>query len=563
MRMLNILLIHPPFPYNKNMINQSGINMSLGLAVLASYIREKMKNVYIEILDAHALDIPIDKIVEKAISFPWDVIGLSYLTAQANNAYEISKSIKNFRKDAVIVHGGVHPTCVYQEAVEYADYVVVGEGEETFLELLKNLRNKKKIRKIKGLAFKEDGKLVKTPEREFIKNLDEIPFPAFDLLPMQRYFTQVGENIMHVVGGPRIPIMASRGCPYNCTYCVSPILWKRIVRWRSPENVVEEIEKWIKEYRVRNFHFWDDNLLLNAEWVKRFCELIISKKLSIRWTGLTRASHINRDQKLLELMAKSGCVGIEIGVESANPKVLLAVKKGETVSEVVKAAMNQKNAGMTPLCTLMAFNIGENIDGYYLQNLFMNKYFNPERAQRLFIGQFATTYPSTEFFLTAPKYGKFLAKEWRDHHHAIINFVPNSLLNDMPKKTNKRLTIPAILLTTFSAFSLMYDEFPKEISKIELIKRLLRHIKIMMLYYKLSNGKHTVLDISKKMEKAFKISEVESIRITAFITLLLALMGMVKSSHSRIKVKRVDHSCLYYYFYHFLDKKIIYPIVHL
>jgi radical SAM superfamily enzyme YgiQ (UPF0313 family) len=544
------------------MINQSGINIPLGLAVLASYIREKMKNVNIEILDAHALDMSIDKIVEKAINFPWDVIGLSYLTTQANNAYEISKALKNLRKDVVIVHGGVHPTCVCHEAVEYADYVVLGEGEETFLELLKNLKNKKKLRKIRGIAFKKDGKLIKTPEREFIKNLDEIPFPAFDLLPMQRYFIQVGENIMHVVGGPRLPIMASRGCPYNCTYCVSPILWKRIVRWRSPENVVEEIEKWMEEYGINQFHFWDDNLLLNAEWVKRFCEIIIKKKLSIKWTGLTRASHINRNQELLKLMKEAGCVGIEIGVESANPKVLLAVKKGETVSEVVEAVKNQKNAGLTPLCTLMSFNVGENIDGYYLQNLFMNKYFNSRRGQYLFIGQFATTYPSTEFFFNANKEGKFLTRGWEDHHHAVINFVPNTLLKDRPKKTSKNLTLASILLATLAAFFLMYDEFPKELSKPKLAKRILRHIKIMRFYYKLCNGEYSVLDVSKKIERTFKLEEYESIRITSFITLLLALMGMIKSSGSKINVRRVDHSCLYYFLYNFLDKKIIYPITH-
>jgi radical SAM superfamily enzyme YgiQ (UPF0313 family) len=326
-------------------------------------------------------------------------------------------------------------------------------------------------------------------------------------------------------------------------------MWKRRVRWRSPENVIEEVKKWMEEYGVNNFHFWDDNLLINPSWVKEFCETVIKKRIKINWVGLSRASHINRNRKLLKLMKKAGCVGIEIGVESANPETLLKINKGQTISDIALAVKNQEEAGLTPLCTLMAFNPGETIDGYYLQNLFMNKYFNPYPFKRVFLGQFATPYPGTEFFINADKFGVLLTREWAELNHFCISFIPNSLLQDRPRRILKKPSITAYLLTTAAAMMLRHEAFPNGLPKIELLKRAIDHMKVMRFFYKLCDGKQTTMQIAKKISRKFKMDRKGAMRTTVFITLVLALLGLIKSADSTTKVRRIDRSCFLYYLF--------------
>jgi hypothetical protein len=352
---------------------------------------------------------------------------------------------------------------------------------------------------------------------------------------------------MHVVGGVRLPIMASRGCPYNCSYCVSPFLYDRKVRWRSPENVVEEIKKWMHEYGVNQFHFWDDNLMLNPNWVKGFCELIIENNLNIRWTGLTRTSHISKHAALLEIMKESGCVGIEIGVESTNPETLDKIHKNQTVSMIEKAILYQKNVGLTPIYTSMSFNPGETIEGYYAHAKFMNKHFNESRFKRLYNGQFATPYPKTEFFEKAEEFGMVLSDGWGDHFHFCVNFLPNSLLNDIPKATLKHLSISGYLLTTFQAVLCRYPAFPYDDSLFTRLRKIIRHFLMLHAYYKLCTGKLTVKEIGERILYKFGIDSKESMRFTGFATLELAQMGLIKSVNSKVAVERIDGSCFVFY----------------
>src|SRR3989338_6475585 len=164
-----------------------------------------------------------------------------------------------------------------------------------------------------------------------------------------------------------MPVIGSRGCPYNCSYCVSPLIWLREVRWRSPENVIEELKEIIKKFQIPQFHFWDDNFLLNREYVIGLCEGILKENLKIKWIGLTRASHVQKNKDLIDLLAKAGCIGLEVGIESANPETFLQIHKEENLAVIEEIAKLQKDNGMYPLFTYMAFNPGETINGYYLQ----------------------------------------------------------------------------------------------------------------------------------------------------------------------------------------------------
>lgn len=527
---MNILLIWPPDNYAKYDTALGKQWLPIGLGKIAAYLREKKPNVNIKILCPALENLSFKEVIEEVNSQSWDIIGLSYITVQAPYAFTLSKIIKK-NTPALLVHGGVHPTTNPQESINYADLCVLHEGEKTFLEIVNRVEdNNLDLEEIKGIGYQKNGEFVTTAPRELIKNIDETPFPTYDLFPMEKY-----DDRMHVTNEPMVHIMESRGCPYNCSFCVSPKMWKRITRWHSPKYIIEYIKYILKDYQIDNFHFHGDNFLLRPDWVENLCQKIIDNKLDIKWCALTRAEHVNTSKDLLPLMKESGCIGIELGIDSAQPEALEVLNKGQQTSEVIKAFKYQRKAGMTPLFTVMSFNPMETIHGYYQQQREVFK--KALNYKVIHPGQTSTPYPGTRLWAEKEKFGLVIADNWEQFDHKLIPFIPFSLLRGKPQKSQKHLNLNEQMIILGTYYTCRVDLFNNKKGKLENISQLLRLRRILKNYYSLCTGTYTVQEIAEFIVHDKIINQKEALRFVAFATMMSAKLGIIKDMNSKIMKK--------------------------
>lgn len=250
---------------------------------------------------------------------------------------KVCLAIKQRFPDVTIICGGEHATAMPAFCLDTCsaiDYIVTGEGEETIAELIDALENGGPVADVNGLAFRDpEGKITSTKPRTRIRAIDEIPWPAWDLLPLENYLSggySFGVNI-----GRTIPIMATRGCPYQCTFCSNPQMWT--TRWiaRSPENVVAEMEAYIKRYNVSNFDFYDLTAIVKKDWLVKFCNLLIEKNLNISWQLPSGTRSEALDNESTDLLYQSGCRNLTYAPESGSPEILTKIKKKITPEKIL------------------------------------------------------------------------------------------------------------------------------------------------------------------------------------------------------------------------------------
>ncbi|MCD6287938.1 MAG: cobalamin-dependent protein [Candidatus Hydrogenedentes bacterium] len=538
----SVLLIQVPLPANQ----RHKRIIPLGISYLASYLHKEQPDINIGILDAQVQSLNYYQILSKIIERKWDVIGIGYWTVQEQFAHNLTQAIKAACPDTVLIHGGVHPTIFPEKALNEggADYVVLSEGEETFAELIAAVRENRPVDNIKGLAYMDEGNFVRTESRPFIKDLDTLPFPAWHLLPIDKY-----NMPLHVVGGVRMPIIGSRGCPYECAFCCSPLIWARKVRWRSPRNVLDEMKSLHDQYGFKYFHFWDDNLTLNKKYIRELCTLMIEEKVGFRWIGLDRAEHLNRHPDVLKLMQQAGCVGIEVGVESANPDTLLHIHKNQDIDENAIALKHQKEAGLYPLYTCMAFNPGESIAGYYLQKKFLDEaqrgrdwyeHFHPFSFP-LYMGQFSTPYPGTELHNEADKLGIVFLNDPEERYHHRINFIPNSLLDDVPLRTIDKLTPEYYYIYLLAVWTALYTVFDHNNTRDEIADYLYDGWRVLNAVFARATGRLTVRQLAVRISEELNWTRTKSYRMTAFTVYIFAQLGVFRSAlhHLELEVSPV------------------------
>ncbi|MBU2637744.1 MAG: B12-binding domain-containing radical SAM protein [Nanoarchaeota archaeon] len=349
---MKILLIKPPEKevYTK-VPTIAGIAQPMGLACIAAYARENgFKD--ISILDCEALQIGVNEIKEH---IPKDVkvVGLTSVTPTLKNAAAIMKAAKELNPSCITVLGGDHVTALPEETLEAfpeIDFGVFGEGEVTFLELLNELKKKEgDFSKIKGLAYRENGKVKKNAARPLMEDINILPIPAYDLLPMKKYsppahhaiFTEKGVRL-----NPFTIFFSLRGCPYRCKYCASKVMWKRKVRYRSVEKTMEEVDYLIKNYGIKCLEFNDENFIINKPRMNEIIrELKIRKeKHGVYWNCLTRVDSV--DEQTLRVMKEAGCYFIRFGVESGDPEILKGMSKDITIKQIKHAFALTNKAGI-------------------------------------------------------------------------------------------------------------------------------------------------------------------------------------------------------------------------
>lgn len=330
------------------------VNPPLGLAYIASYVERFGYDC--NIIDANALRKDVESLVTE-VAGKYDIIGMSVVTLSVPKAIEFTDKLKAKDPLVKVILGGIHPTATpgsLLKACPSVDALVIGEGEETFLDILRTyddnralFDNKEKLATINGIAFRDiSGATVVNESRPYIKNLDSIPFPAFHKLPMEKYRASISGYI-GTKGGLTGFIITSRGCPYRCTFCASPALWTKF-RYRSAENVKEEIQFLVDNYHVRQIEFFDDTLTAIQGRLEEICDFIICRDLRIKWHATARVSDIENIE-LAKKMRKSGCFELKFGIESGSPEILKATKKKINIEEVRRAIKICNEAGIKSL----------------------------------------------------------------------------------------------------------------------------------------------------------------------------------------------------------------------
>ena len=356
-----ILLVQPPA--TSFILGDITPNMPLGLAYIAAVLEGQGYDV--RILDTlvegwfninklsngrFQIGLSFEEIKDRVRDFNPQIVGISGMfTAQWHNVTKTSKMVKAIDKNIVVVVGGAHPTATPETAIrdESIDFVVIGEGEMTFLKLIKALENGNGFDNIKGLAFKNDVGNVINYEKDYIEDLDSLPFPARHLLLLEKYFAI---KISH--GGSRrrsrfSSIVTSRGCPAKCIFCSAYKLWGRKYRARSPQNVIEEIKMLKAYFGIEELSIEDDNFTLYKERVHKICDLIISEHLNIVWDTPNGIATYSVDEDLIKKMKESGCYRISFPIESGNQEFLSKViKKPLRLDRVPRLVNYAKRIGL-------------------------------------------------------------------------------------------------------------------------------------------------------------------------------------------------------------------------
>ncbi|NSW75408.1 MAG: cobalamin B12-binding domain-containing protein [Candidatus Atribacteria bacterium] len=319
---MKVLLLYPP---PQGIYHHIGLKLPpLGLAYLASFARKRH--------EIHILDLQVEKAkdLEKYLD-NYEVVGISALTNTIHSALRIARMAK--AKKRLVIMGGYHPTFQDEEVLRsgFVDIVIRGEGEETFLELLEHLESGKSLTHVSGISFLEKEQLIRTSPREPFQQLDHLPFPAWDLLPLSKYW------MTQIEGEPLMSVVTSRGCPFGCTFCVSSRFSGKYWRARSPENVFQELERLYFDLGYRAVAFVDDNFTLSPERVERLCEKIEQNRLKMKWWCFSRADTIARNESTIKKMVKAGLRMVYLGLESVEKSILDEYRKNLTLEATQKA----------------------------------------------------------------------------------------------------------------------------------------------------------------------------------------------------------------------------------
>ncbi|MDP8298204.1 MAG: radical SAM protein [Candidatus Orphnella occulta] len=356
----------------------------VGMAYLMSYL--KSRGHLVDVLDLRLENHDFDYI-SKIKEFNPDLVGIGFTSYNYKKSYSLISDIKQ-KTGVKIVIGGPHISVTRDEILKEvdADYAIYGEGEIP----LANLADNKDPVAIKSLVWRNKGRIVVNEKEDFIFDLDSLPFPEYELFKQDRYASR------------RIPITTARGCPHMCVYCAVDRVIGRRFRARSPENVIDEIESWYKK-GYRDFGFNDSTFTENMKRAERICDLLIERKIKIKWdlrTGI-RVDRINAG--LLRKLKTAGCDFIAFGIESFDKDVLKAMRKGTTPQQAEEAIRMAKDAGLGVGGFFMIGNPEDSYDAFKRSYSFAK---NPIFDEIRFYN--AEPYPGTEFYEWIQNRARFL-----------------------------------------------------------------------------------------------------------------------------------------------------------
>jgi len=399
---------------------------SLALAYLAAYLqRYSHFTPLIRIADENAKE-DVEEAIKK---FKPQIIGISATTPQVIRAHKIARFCKSFNPHSICIVGGVHISILPRRTLKEFpafDLGIYGEGEKTFQELADHLifhhyhLDHIDFAQIQGVVYRQEEKILLSPRRELITNLDEIPLPARRLYNL-KYYRKPRQAIRGVTRRA-IQMMSSRGCPYNCRFCSSHILWQRRVRFHSPERFIQEVEDLI-HLGFNGFYLHDDTFIANKERVRKICTMLLKKQYHRKmiWAAQLRPNLIQnqKDVELLKLMKAAGCIQVEYGFESGSERVLSFLKK-----ESATVVQNQKAIDLTKKAGLRIFgNFMLGTPGETKKELLETKAFVLRNKNKLdYYQTYVTTpYPGTEVWNICRKENLLKDATWEKFGMGILD----------------------------------------------------------------------------------------------------------------------------------------------
>ncbi|MFC1511328.1 B12-binding domain-containing radical SAM protein [Candidatus Margulisiibacteriota bacterium] len=416
--MVDVLLVNPPSPdgevYIRD-INRSGrrsrertIWPQTSLAYLAAMLRDKYS---VGIIDCIAEEMAWPKFKSYIEKQKPKYVIINVITSVVSNDLYTAYLGKFLGATTIAI--GPHVTSLPIETLEkfpVLDYAILGEAELTIKELIDICEDNGSLDKVKGIAFRKKGEIKINEKRPLIENLDDLPIPLHELLPIKKHkLPFIGKNYTFV--------LSSRGCPYSCTFCRQPIMWERRVRSRSAENIMIELRK-IKELGIKNFIFHSDTFTINKRLVMELCQKMIEEDLNLSWCCNSRVDTI--DEEMLALMKRAGCWMIAFGIETASQEILNNVKKEATVEQAIKAVKVTKEAGIAVWAYFVFGLPGESKET-------ITKSIKLAKKLPVDIANFAigAPYPGTEFYQQAKNNSWLISDNWEDfdqNYSAIVSY---------------------------------------------------------------------------------------------------------------------------------------------
>ena len=367
--MFNVTLIRPALISSPTSFSEP-LTPPIGLAYLAGTlvaegirvtaidaIGEAPQNCVLERIldqDYRRTGLAIEDVLER-IPPDTSLIGISCMFTQDwPYAHRVIVAIRKQFPHTPIVAGGEHITALPEFSLRECpaiDYCCLGEGEETLYALTTCLQSEASLGEVSGLAYIEEGQYVETSPRMRIRNVDEIAAPAWNLLPIEKYLNN--RNSHGVFCGRSMPILATRGCPYECTFCSNPVMYGRSWFPRNPGQVLDEIEGYINKYNVENIDFYDLTMVVKKRWILEFCELIKERDLHFSWQlpSGTRSEVI--DDNVASALYQTGCRNLTYAPESGSQKTLRLIKKKVKLPRLISSLRSALSHGINVKCNLI------------------------------------------------------------------------------------------------------------------------------------------------------------------------------------------------------------------
>ena len=405
---MRVLLINPYYPISETP------SPPLGLSYLAGALSEA--GVEVKILDLVVFPYSHARLQTLIEAFKPQIAGLTAVTMTFDNAMGIIKDIKGIDPKILTIMGGPHVSfCARETLVGFPelDVVVIGEGERTVVELCRTANNGLDLENVSGIAYRRGTDICYTAQREPIENLDELPLPDRKLLPLGRY---------RALNMP-ISMTTSRGCPFKCIFCVGRKMVGARVRYRSPENVVDELQ-YLNTLNFHQINIADDLFTANENHCLGVCNEIIERDLKLTWTSFARVDTVS--DALLAKMKTAGCHAVSFGIESANPQILKTIKKGITLDQVEAAVGMCKRAGITPYASFILGLPGETPETIKETMDFGKRL---KHLGLAFGFHLLAPFPGTEVREQSDQYGiRILTDNW-SHYHANRAIVETPAVN--------------------------------------------------------------------------------------------------------------------------------------
>jgi len=374
------------------------IYLGIGLPYLAAVL-EKNKH-EVEVIDCEALEMDHEKLRAKLASLEPNVVGITATTATIQAALVSARVAKEACPTATVVLGGPHATFMDEQILSEnseVDVVVRGEGEQTLIELVDVISksNPKGLDEVAGITFRKNGQIIRTPNRPLIQNLDELPSPAYHYFALEKY---------RVSGRLILPVSTTRGCPIQCSFCVSSRMFGKTYRMRSINSVVDEIEELRDRYGADAFTFYDDAFTYDIERAIKICEEIKKRKIGLPWNCQSR---VDVSKEAFIKMREAGCEMVYMGVESGCQQILDAVGKQTSIQQNEKAIKWAKDAGLFVIISLVIGYPGETTDSLE-QTFDLIRRLKPDEVHLCV----ATPFPGTELYRFIQEKGWELSPDW-------------------------------------------------------------------------------------------------------------------------------------------------------